>query len=67
MKTRTILLAGLTLSLSGCLNPPPAPNALDSSIAAEANRTGERKGEPRPRGVEEALLPPLRMEMPSVA
>ena len=67
MKTRTILLASLALSLSGCLNPPPAPNALDPRIAAEANNTGERKGDSRPRAVEEALLPPLRMEMPSVA
>src|SRR3954468_24487369 len=67
MKTRTILLASVTVSLSGCLNPPPAPNALEPRIAAEANRSGERKSEPRPRALEEALLPPLRMEMPSVA
>ena len=67
MKMRTILLAGLMFLLSGCLNPPPAPNSLDPRIGAEANGTGERRSEPRPRAVDEALLPPLRMEMPSVA
>lgn len=67
MKTRMLFLAGLTLSLSGCLNPPPAPNALDPRIAAEADKAGERNGESRSRTVDEALLPPLRMEMPSVA
>jgi MSHA biogenesis protein MshL len=67
MRTRTIPLASLALALSGCLNPPPAPNAIDPRIAAQAEEGAQRKPESRPRGVEEALLPPLRMEMPSVA
>src|SRR5262245_20294415 len=67
MNTRIVLTAGVMGLLSGCLNPPPAPNSLDPRIAAEAEKVGERKSDARPRGVEEALLPPLRMEMPSVA
>ena len=67
MKTRTILALGLAVSTAGCLNPPPQANALDPKIAAQLDQTGARKPEARPTAVEEALLPPLRMEMPSVA
>ena len=66
MKIQTIALLGVAVTLSGCLNPPPAPNELDPKIAAQLG-AGERKPEQRPSAVEEALLPPLRMEMPSVA
>jgi MSHA biogenesis protein MshL len=53
--------------LSGCLNPPPRPTEVGGYIMGELDKAGERKPEARPRGVDEALLPPLRMEMPSVA
>lgn len=66
MKIHTIALLGVAVTLSGCLNPPPAPSELDPKIAAQLG-AGERKPEQRPSAVEEALLPPLRMEMPSVA
>lgn len=66
MRMRTVLLAAGALALSGCLNPPPAPTALDPAIMASA-QGNERKAEARQQAVEQALLPPLRMEMPSVA
>jgi MSHA biogenesis protein MshL len=67
MKIKTLLFGGALACLGGCLNPPPAPNALDPRIAREADKAGERKVQGTPRAVDEALLPPLRMEMPSVA
>jgi MSHA biogenesis protein MshL len=66
MKIQTVVLLGIAVTLSGCLNPPPAPSELDPKISAQLG-AGERKPEQRPSAVEEALLPPLRMEMPSVA
>ena len=56
----------LVLALAGCAVPPPMKPGLDPAIVAEINKTGERKPETRPEAVEKALLPPLRMEMPSV-
>jgi MSHA biogenesis protein MshL len=55
----------LVLALAGCALPPPMKPGLDPGIAAEINKTSERKPESRPEAVEKALLPPLRMEMPS--
>ena len=66
MKTRTVLSAGSLLALCGCLNPPPAPTAVDPAIMAQA-QGGERKPATQQQALEQALLPPLRMEMPSVA
>ncbi|OAI52017.1 hypothetical protein AYO46_06825 [Betaproteobacteria bacterium SCGC AG-212-J23] len=67
MKLQTIVLVGLASTLSGCLNPPPAPNGLDPKITAELDQAGARKPEARPSAVDQALLPPLRMEMPNLA
>jgi len=67
MKTKTLLFLGALACLGGCLNPPLAPNAVDPRIAREIDKAGERKVQGTPRAVDEALLPPLRMEMPSVA
>ncbi len=56
----------LVLALAGCAAPPPIKPELDPGIQAELNRTAsEKKAEARPAAVEQALLPPLRMEMPS--
>ncbi len=56
----------LVLALAGCAAPPPIKPELDPTIQTELNRTSsERKAEARPAAVEQALLPPLRMEMPS--
>ena len=67
MKLRTVLVLGLAVSTSGCLNPPPQVNSLDPKITGQLDAAGVRKPEARPSAVEEALLPPLRMEMPNVA
>ncbi len=64
MKTKFALCVA-TLVSAGCALPPPMKPGLDPGIVAEINRTSERKAEPRPEAVEKALLPPLRMEMPS--
>jgi MSHA biogenesis protein MshL len=61
-----MLVLGVAASLSGCLTPPAQLHDLAPSVAAGLE-TGARKPETRPSAVEEALLPPLRMEMPSVA
>ena len=55
------------LLLGSCAAPPP-PTAVDPRILNELDRaTAERKPDVRPSAVDEALLPPLRMEMPNVA
>src|ERR1044071_5648122 len=56
------------LLLAACAAPPP-PTAVDPRILNELDRaTAERKPEARPSAaVDEALLPPLSMEMPNVA
>jgi MSHA biogenesis protein MshL len=65
MTLRAIL--ALVLLAAGCA-APPAPDAVDPHITGElARATGERKAQARPREVDEALMPPLRMEMPTVA
>ena len=56
----------LVLALSGCAIPPPMKPGLDPNILGELAKASERKPEPRREAVEQALLPPLRMEMPSV-
>jgi MSHA biogenesis protein MshL len=67
MKKRTLILSAALAGLQGCLNPPPAPNALDPRIAQAVDQTSERKARTPPAAIDEALLPPLKMEMPSVA
>jgi len=64
MKTR-IAISVVLLVTAGCALPPPMKPGLDPGIVAEINKTGDRKPESRPDAVEKALLPPLRMEMPS--
>lgn len=64
MKTK-IVFAAVLLVAAGCALPPPMKPGIDPGIVAEINKTGERKPEARPEGVDKALLPPLRMDMPS--
>jgi MSHA biogenesis protein MshL len=60
-------LAALVLS-AGCAAPPPAPTSIGPYITTELEKaSAERKAETTPRAIDEALLPPLRMEMPTVA
>ncbi|HWA36922.1 MAG TPA: secretin N-terminal domain-containing protein [Burkholderiales bacterium] len=54
------------LLLASCGTPPP-PKSVDGQILGELQAAGERKAVPPPSAVDQALLPPLRMEMPSVA
>ena len=56
----------LVVALAGCVAPPPMRSGVDPDVLKEVPKAGERKAEPRPEAVEQALLPPLRMEMPSV-
>jgi len=65
MKTKSAL-AVVLLACAGCALPPPMTPGLDPAVRAEVQKTAERKPEPRPAAVDAALLPPLRMEMPSV-
>lgn len=62
---RQILLL-IALALAGCATPPPAPRGIDPQILGELRGEPEVKPQPRPEPVDQALLPPLRMEMPSV-
>ena len=63
----TIGRTAAVLLLAACAAPPP-PTAVDPRILNELDRaSAERKPEARPSAVDEALLPPLRMEMPNVA
>jgi MSHA biogenesis protein MshL len=54
------------LLVAGCATPPPRPTSVDPAITGEVDKA---IAAPAPRPVElpqQALLPPLRMEMPSV-
>jgi len=66
--TKTIgSLAALVLA-AGCAVPPPSPTSVGPYITTELEKgVAERKAETTPRAIDEALLPPLRMEMPTVA
>lgn len=62
MKLHTAIM--LALALSACVGPPPFKPGLDPKIVGELNKAPERRAEHRPEAVEQALLPPLRMDMP---
>jgi MSHA biogenesis protein MshL len=65
VKTRIVVV--LTLALSGCVAPPPISPGVDPAIRSELGKaSSDRKSaEPKAEAVEQALLPPLRMEMPT--
>lgn len=56
----------LVLSLGGCVAPPPMKPGIDPKFVGELPRPADRRPDARPEAVEQALLPPLKMEMPSV-
>ena len=62
---KKVLLAGLVLS-AACA-PLTPPRSVDDSIMGELDKAAAQKPGARPAAVDEALLPPLRMEMPPVA
>jgi MSHA biogenesis protein MshL len=53
------------LATAGCLAPPPRTAAVDPAIMGQVDAATERRPVPRPQAVEQAMLPPLRMELPS--
>jgi MSHA biogenesis protein MshL len=60
-------IAALVLS-AGCAAPPSVPSTIEPYIAAELQKaSAERKNQATPSAIDEALMPPLRMEMPPVA
>jgi len=66
MRQTTVLLLASMSCLGGCLNPPPQTDALDKRIEGDLAKAGQRREQAPPTAVGEALLPPLRMEMPSM-
>jgi len=56
----------LGLALAACAGPPPRPIGVDPRLARQIDIETPRKKETTPSAVESALLPPLRMDMPSV-
>jgi MSHA biogenesis protein MshL len=63
-KAWRMLAAGVILA--GCAGPPPRPAGVDPQLINQVDTSTPRKQQPTPAAVESALLPPLRMEMPSV-
>jgi MSHA biogenesis protein MshL len=59
---RTAVLVALLLG--ACTMAPPKPTAVDPQIAGVIAKTAERKPESRPDAVENAVLPPLLLDMP---
>lgn len=54
------------LLIAGCATPPPRPTSVEPAITGEIDKAIAGPG-PQERPVpQQALLPPLRMEMPSV-
>lgn len=60
------LLALAAIGLAGCALPPAPPNKVEPQIARELEKVSERKPAAPAPAIDEALLPPLRIEMPSV-
>lgn len=63
---RMVLLLGAVAVFGGCSTPPP-PTEVDPRITSEFEKAAARKSDTRRQTVDQALLPPLRMEMPSIA
>jgi MSHA biogenesis protein MshL len=64
---RTMRIALAAIAIAGCAAPLPPTKEVDKRIIGELEQAHVRKPEARPAAVDEALLPPLRMEMPAVA
>lgn len=62
---RTLLWLGVAL-LASCASPPPRPTEVDPAIRAEVDRAIAAPAPVAPALPDQALLPPLRMELPSV-
>jgi len=60
------LLVLAAIGLAGCALPPAPPNKIEPQISRELEKAGERKPMAPLASIDEALLPPLKIEMPSV-
>jgi MSHA biogenesis protein MshL len=58
-------LIAAALALAGCATPPPRPSGIEPGIRAALEPAPKKNGAPG-AGIDEALLPPLRMTMPQV-
>jgi MSHA biogenesis protein MshL len=66
--SRTVRAAFALTLLAACTLPPRPPTKVGDHITGELdNAIANRKAEATPSAVNQALLPPLRMEMPNVA
>jgi len=66
MKQLALLL--IAAVLAGCAAPPRRPVTIDPRIAAELNKAvNEPRKEPVESDIRDALLPPLKLEMPGAA
>ncbi|MDH3439000.1 MAG: secretin N-terminal domain-containing protein, partial [Betaproteobacteria bacterium] len=54
------------LLMAACATPPPRPTSVDPAITGEVDKAIASPGPQETRLPQQALLPPLRMEMPSV-
>jgi MSHA biogenesis protein MshL len=66
---RLLIAALLAVLVAGCTTPPPRPRTIDSRIAAELDKAAEeRRSAPVTESeVHEALLPPLKLDLPSAS
>lgn len=63
---RTLAWIGITL-MAACATPPPRPTSVDPAIRGEVDQAIAGGGPRQAQVPDQALLPPLRMEMPGVA
>lgn len=54
------------LLMAGCATPPPRPTSVDPAITGEVDQAIAGRAPQQIELPQQALLPPLRMEMPSV-
>ncbi len=66
MQVKRFPVAFLAVLLGACAGPPPKTVAIDPQILAEASRNGARGKDAPSHTLDEALLPPMRMDMPAV-
>ena len=59
-----IAWAGILVLSAGCTLPPLG--GVDPNIKAELDKAAERKAASAPAPIQQALLPPLKMDMPTV-
>jgi MSHA biogenesis protein MshL len=63
---RTLAWIGVAL-MAACATPPPRPTSVDRAITGEVDQAIAGGGPRQSQVPDQALLPPLRMEMPAVA